>query len=184
MVDEGALVAAARAGDRGAYLRLAGLWQARVRAVAGGLVGSWRGEELARAAVTEAWRRLPTMAAGASFGPWLLGILHELATGGAARARAQPLAPATEPADGWTRTRPPFDADELPEPPAVLGLRAALADLDAPQREAFLLAGVAGLGYDDVAAVVGRSLNEVSDDVYRARVRLAAVLADSTGGSR
>jgi DNA-directed RNA polymerase specialized sigma24 family protein len=178
MVDEGALVAAARAGDRGAYLRLAGLWQARVRAVAGGLAGSWRGEELARAAVTEAWRRLPTMPPGASFGPWLLAILHELASGA-----AQPPAQAPDDAaSGWTRTRPPFDADEPPEPPAVLGLRAALADLEAPQREAFLLAGVAGLGYDDVAAVVGRSLNEVSDDVYRARVRLAAVLADPTGG--
>ena len=180
MVDEGALVAAARHGDRGAYLRLAGLWQARVRAVAGGLVGSWRGEELARAAVTEAWRRLPTMPEGAGFGPWLLAVLHELATGDGPVPAPDPSADGAD----WTRTRPPFDADELPEPPAVLWLRAALADLDAGEREAFLLAGVAGLGYDDIAAVVGRSLNEVAGDVYRARVRLAAVLADSTGGSR
>ena len=174
------MVAAARAGDRGAYLRLAGLWQARVRAVAGGLVGPWRGEELARTAVTEAWRRLPTMPEGAGFGPWLLAILHELATGGP----VQP-APAAE-RDGSAGPRPARvrdDADEPPEPAAVVGLRAALAGLDLAEREAFLLAGVAGLGYDAVAAVVGRSLNEVKGDVYRARVRLAAVLADSSGGS-
>jgi len=177
-VDESILVAAARSGDSEAYLRLAGLWQARVRAVAGGLAGPWRGEELARATIAEAWRRLPAMPPSARFGPWLLAILlatqHEAAPAGPA-----PAPPGPGPDHGARQGGPPL------EDAALLGLRAGLADLEAHEREAFLLAGVAGLGYEDVAAVVGRSQSAVADDVYRARVRLArALLADSTGGSR
>jgi DNA-directed RNA polymerase specialized sigma24 family protein len=55
-------------------------------------------------------------------------------------------------------------------------LSTGLAGLDAEQREAFLLACVAGLRYEEVASVVGRSPAAVANDVYRARVRIAAVL--------
>jgi DNA-directed RNA polymerase specialized sigma24 family protein len=205
-VDEVALVTAARSGDHEAYLRLAGLWQARVRAVAGGLAGPWRGEAIARATIAEAWRRLPTMPPAARFGPWLLTILHQATATGPPQAEAEPTPTGAAEPDrtegalpGWTGERGaprpapawspppggPGRGDEPgPEDQVLLGLRAGLADLEAPEREAFLLAAVAGLGYEDVATVVGRPQSAVADDVYRARVRLAAVLADSTGGSR
>jgi DNA-directed RNA polymerase specialized sigma24 family protein len=169
-VDEQALVAAARSGDHEAYLRLVGLWQSRVRAVAGGLVGTWRGEELARNAVAEAWRRLPTMPAGARFGPWLLGILREHATpAGAPTPAPAPLV------GGHAGVAPRAVASQpaLPDPLAA-ELLAALAELEAPQREAFLLAGVAGLAYDDVARILAVPPGDVAEAVYLARVRLAA----------
>jgi DNA-directed RNA polymerase specialized sigma24 family protein len=60
--------------------------------------------------------------------------------------------------------------------PVQRRISAELAELDDDVREAFLFASVAGMGYDEVALLTGRAPAAVANDVYRARVRLAAAL--------
>jgi DNA-directed RNA polymerase specialized sigma24 family protein len=96
---------------------------------------------------------------------------------------AAPTSPATEPTGSSPVSVPPHSPSgrgsgpvgSTDTSPRAL-LSTGLAGLDAEQREAFLLACVAGLRYEEVASVVGRSPAAVANDVYRARVRIAAVL--------
>jgi DNA-directed RNA polymerase specialized sigma24 family protein len=96
---------------------------------------------------------------------------------------AAPTGPAPEPVGSSPTRVPPHSpfgrgggpAGSTETSPRAL-LSTGLAGLDAEQREAFLLACVAGLRYEEVASVVGRSPAAVANDVYRARVRIAAVL--------
>lgn len=51
-------------------------------------------------------------------------------------------------------------------------LQAVLGGLPLKMREAFILAVVQGLSYQDVSAITGRSLLAVKTDIYRARLNL------------
>jgi RNA polymerase sigma-70 factor (ECF subfamily) len=58
--------------------------------------------------------------------------------------------------------------------------RVALAKLPDDQREALLLVGSSGLSYEEAAQICGCALGTMKSRVYRARVRLAAMLSVST----
>jgi len=60
-------------------------------------------------------------------------------------------------------------------------LRAALARLPRPDREAILLVAAGEVGMADAAAVLGVSVSAVKMRVHRARARLAALLEDEHG---
>ena len=60
-------------------------------------------------------------------------------------------------------------------------LQRALHALETLDRDAFLLAEVAGLSYAEVAAVLDTSHAAVRSRVYRARLALRAALAPSKG---
>jgi len=58
--------------------------------------------------------------------------------------------------------------------------RVALAKLPDDQREALLLVGSSGLSYEEAAQICGCALGTMKSRVYRARVRLAAMLSVNT----
>ncbi len=67
------------------------------------------------------------------------------------------------------------DADET----AAVALQEALEGLREDEREAFLLREVAGLGYEEIGAVVGGTPDAVRMRIYRARAGLRAWLGGS-----
>ena len=58
--------------------------------------------------------------------------------------------------------------------------RVALGKLPDDQREALLLVGSSGLPYEEAAQICGCALGTMKSRVYRARVRLAAMLSVTT----
>ncbi len=78
-----------------------------------------------------------------------------------------------------------------PSPEALLldrELEQALADalegISAPRRAALLLRIDHGLGYDEIAQVMGWSLPKVKNEIHRARLKLRMMLAQHVGGRR
>jgi RNA polymerase sigma-70 factor (ECF subfamily) len=63
---------------------------------------------------------------------------------------------------------------------AAAALQEALASIQGEEREAFLLREVAGLSYEEIAAVVEASPDAVRMRIYRARAGLRARLGGST----
>jgi RNA polymerase sigma-70 factor, ECF subfamily len=167
-VDDAAIVRAARAGDREAFMRLVRLHQAGVRAFASGLLGD-RGlaEDVAQEAFLRAWRGLPRFRGEAAFATWLYAIVRRVAADEARRPALR-----TVPLD-----QVPALADRRAGDPALPGdLAQALAALEPAQREAFLLVVVLGLSYQEAGGLTGAPVGTVASRVFRARTRLAAAL--------
>lgn len=167
-MDDRALAASAQAGDREAFMRLVRTHQARVRALARGLVGDHGlAEDVAQEAFLQAWRGLPGFRGASSFSTWLYTIARRAALEQVRRRTLQ--------------TVPLDQAPALPDPaPADPGLRQdaerAIQALDPDQREAFLLVAVAGLTYEEAGEVLGCPPGTVASRVFRARARLADAL--------
>jgi RNA polymerase sigma-70 factor (ECF subfamily) len=109
---------------------------------------------------------------------WLFAIAHRVLidhTRTASRPGAVAVAPAAGAGD---------DAGAGAAPPTQeirLLLQRALAALDAADRDAFLLAEVAGLSYAEIGVVLELSHAAVRSRVYRARLALRDALAPRKG---
>lgn len=103
---------------------------------------------------------------------WLFAIAHRVLVDHVRSARpgAAPAAPAAD-ADG----DPPQGVIAPTQEVRVI-LQRALAALDASDRDAFLLAEVAGLSYAEIGSVLEMSHAAVRSRVYRARLALRAAL--------
>ena len=74
-----------------------------------------------------------------------------------------------------SRVPPPaLNAEPITAAPQTMrvGLREALAQLPADEREAFLLREVGGLSYDEIAAATDSTMPAVRSRIYRARLAL------------
>jgi RNA polymerase sigma-70 factor (ECF subfamily) len=137
--------------------------------------------ELFQDTFLRACRRGRTYQPGRPFKPWLYQIARNLAR------------------DHYRRRRPPtVNLDDLAVPPAdphgspaataAAGdtarlVAAAVAELPAAQREAFLLRAGEGLAYDAIAALTGRPLNTIKSDLHRALQQVRRWLFDRAGGT-
>ena len=85
------------------------------------------------------------------------------------------------------RAGPDISLDAVPDPAGdggqteAIALQEALAGLREEEREAFLLREVAGLGYEEIGAVVDATPDAVRMRIYRARAGLRAWLGASGG---
>ena len=167
-MDDAAIVRAARAGDREAFMQLVRVHQAGVRALASGLLGDRAlAEDVAQEAFLRAWRGLPRFRGEAAFATWLYRIVRRVVADEARRPALR-----TVPID-----EVPALADRRAGDPALRGdLDQALAALEPAQREAFLLVVVLGLSYQEVGDMTGAPVGTVASRVFRARARLAAAL--------
>jgi len=177
-VDEATLVAAASAGDGDAFMGLVELHQAKVRALARGLVGDPAlAEDVAQDTFLRAWQGLGGFRQEASFSSWLYAITRRTALEHARRRRRREEVP--------LEAAPAREDGRSADPVLRLDLDRALAQLDTEQREAFLLVAVLGLPYQEAATVLGCPFGTVASRVARARARLAAWLTgDGVEGSR
>ena len=74
-------------------------------------------------------------------------------------------------------------ADPACHPAQDVDVRALIEALPARLRSAFLLHYYAGFGVREVAAMTGRPEGTIKADLYHARARLKAALADDRGGA-
>ena len=104
---------------------------------------------------------------------WLFAIAHRVLVDhvrSTARPGAAPAAPAGDAGDH------PHDGAVAPTQEVRVILQRALVALDAADRDAFLLAEVAGLSYAEIATVLEMSHAAVRSRVYRARLALREAL--------
>lgn len=176
-LDDLGLARAARDGDPDAFMWLVRGHQARVRALAYGMLGD-RGlaEDVAQEAFLRAWRGIDGFRGDASFSTWLYSIARRVALE-VARKRTLP----TVPLDQASPAADPAGID-----PELRGdLERAIAGLEPAQREAFLLVAVLGLSYAEVSQMIGIPTGTVGSRVFRARERLAAAIrVHEEGGAR
>ena len=108
------------------------------------------------------------------FGPWLLRIVANTATDRRRRRtvrRAEPLGPELRAGGAWP--------DAVAEREELHGrLREALAELPQRRRMAVVLFDVEGYSHAEVAEILGIPEGTVRSEVFHARRRLRALLAD------
>ncbi len=135
-------------------------------------------EDALQEALVAAWRQLPAFRGDATFATWLYRIVTTRCLN-LARSRARRP----------TRTLDRDTADSLPsrlptpEQLAATGsereaLNQALADLPVDQRVCWVLRENDGLGYEEIAAMTGTSLDAVRGRIHRARSNLARTMQE------
>jgi len=173
--DEADLVVRAAAGDRSAFGVLVERYAGVARRVARAVLGNPEdADDAAQDAMLSALVKLDQYDPRRPFGPWLLRIVANAATDRRRRRtvrRVEPLDAALT-AGG---PRPDTTAERR-----ALGerLRLALAELPERRRVAVVLFDVEGYSHAEIAAVLGIPEGTVRSEVFHARRRLRALLAD------
>ena len=173
--DEADLVVRAAAGDRSAFGVLVERYAGVARRVARAVLGNPEdADDAAQDAMLSALVKLDQYDPRRPFGPWLLRIVANAATDRRRRRtvrRVEPLDAALT-AGG---PRPDTTAERR-----ALGerLRQALAELPERRRVAVVLFDVEGYSHAEIAAVLGIPEGTVRSEVFHARRRLRALLAD------
>lgn len=168
-------LARARRGERAACTRFVAVYEARVFAAIGRIVGQrfdrGRVEELAQDAFVRALRALPRFspAGPARLSTWLITIATRVALSELRRASA-----------------PVASLEEVPEPMHARDeharlhhrdrLQRAIDDLTPEQRAVFVLRDVHGLTETEVGEALALEVPAVKSRLFRARARLRAVL--------
>lgn len=174
---DGALVRRVLDGDTEAFASLVARHQARGLRFATAMLGdAAEAEEALQDAFVRAYRSLGSCREPDRFGAWLLRILvNRCRTRGARRRRSAALFVHDEVAIEHAASRPAGDPDWREE------IDRALAQLDARQREAFLLKHVEGLEYDEMARLTGARIPALKMRVKRACDHLRALLQEVDG---
>jgi len=173
--DEADLVVRAAAGDRAAFGVLVERYAGVARRVARAVLGNPEdADDAAQDAMLSALVKLDQYDPRRPFGPWLLRIVANAATDRRRRRTVRRV----EPLDvGLTAggPRPDTTAERR-----ALGerLRQALGELPERRRMAVVLFDVEGYTHAEIAAVLGIPEGTVRSEVFHARRRLRALLAD------
>ena len=137
-----------------------------------------RGEDLAQDAMLKAWRSRTSYERGTNMKAWAFTILRNQFVSEGRRAwRTTPLDPEIA-ENSLVANDDPHAGEEL------LDVRNAMMRLPDAQREVLILAGPAGLTYEEVARICGCAVGTVKSRVSRARSSLLALLAKSDHGQR
>lgn len=188
-VDDSAVVARARGGDRAAFGELVALHEARVYTLALQLCRGRRddAEELAQEAFLRALQGIAAFRGDAAFTTWIHRIVVNLhlnqAASLAAKARARQLsigaaaddaAPCCEPAA--VASAPSLVAEQAEE---RARLHRAFAALEPTRRLVVLLRDVEGKSYEEIAALLEVPIGTVRSRLARAREELSRALGGS-----
>lgn len=178
---ENVVVARARDGDARAFEQLVRCHQRAMYAVALRILGNPAdAEEAAQDGFVAAWRRLPQFRSDARFSTWLYRIVVNQAVS-ELRRRARRAGTSVDLSDIDASDQPVAlntDPYQRSEASALLAeLRAALAALPTDLRVCWVLREVENCSYEEVATIVGVSLDTARGRIYRARRRLAEMMA-------
>lgn len=166
-MDDAELVARARIGDAGAFEELIHRHHAACLRYAAHLLGDrTEAEDVVQDTWIRAYHGLGRYQERQQFRSWLFRILVNRCRSRAGRRKTWPV---------LGRHEEPTVSDGA----ATLELRSqltrALATLDRPHREAFLLKFGEGLGYDEIARLTGASVSALKMRVKRARDQVRAL---------
>jgi RNA polymerase sigma-70 factor, ECF subfamily len=178
---EEVLVARARDGDARAFEQLVRRHQRATYAVALRILGNPAdAEEVTQDGFVAAWRQLPQFRSDARFSTWLYRIvvnhaLSELRR----RARRPDMSVKLVNLDATDRPvalgTDPYQRSEANA--FLTDLRTALADLPTDLRVCWLLRELENCSYEEVATITGVSRDTARGRIYRARRRLAEMMA-------
>lgn len=173
--DEAELAARALAGDRAAFGRLVERYAATARRVARAVLGDPDdADDAAQDGMLSALAKLDQYDPRRPFGPWLLRIVANAATD-RRRRRAVRRTEALNPALTAGGARPDVSAERRA---LAERLRQALAELPERRRLAVVLFDVEGYTHAEIGAILGIPEGTVRSEVFHARRRLRALLAD------
>jgi RNA polymerase sigma-70 factor (ECF subfamily) len=133
-------------------------------------------EEVVQDTFVRAYKALARYHDRQRFRAWLFSILANRCRTRSARVQRRRRALEeyrVEPTASATRPDAETGSDEI-----LRRVRAALHELPASQREAFLLHSVEGIAYEDMSAVTGAGVSALKMRVKRAREQLAELLRD------
>ena len=176
-VDDGALVARARAGDRLAFEELVRLYADRLHAVVRRLVDDpHEAEEVTQEAFLRAWRGVATFKGDSQFFTWLYRIGVNESNRRMSRRRAPVVSldeQLVEPAD--TRAGPPrrLERDELRH-----ALERAVRGLQPDQRAPLVLRDIEGLSTTQAAAILDLGEAAFKSRLHRARLAVRDAVRD------
>lgn len=172
------LAVAAKQGDRDAATAFVRGTQRQVWQLLRHLTDQRVAEDLTQECYLRAFSSLKSFRGRSSARTWLLAIARRVAADHLRVKRRRPQL--AEGAD-WATAAELSQPRDLPDLGDGFALRAAIGDLGADRREAFVLTQVVGLSYEEAAAVCGCRTGTIRSRVARARVDLAEHLrADTT----
>jgi len=159
-------------GNRDAYAALVQAHQGRALACAHHLCGDFEtAQDLAQEAFVQAYRSLRSLHDPAAFGAWLHGILRNLCRKQAGKA-SPPMAS--------------LEQDPVPEPSAPpdqsIEMTSLLQTLPLSDREILAARYLQELDYEEIAQMLGISVNNVRVRCFRARQALREAYAGAGGG--
>lgn len=147
-----------------------------LRALARGLAGDTdRADDLVQDTMEKAWTNVDRFRPGTDMWGWLFTILRNTWYSDLRRAGREVPSGLAAYRDG------PAVAPAHDSRLALAEIRAALQRLPAPQREAILLVGAMGYGYEEAAGLIGVPAGTVKSRTNRARARLASALGLTAG---
>jgi RNA polymerase sigma-70 factor (ECF subfamily) len=166
------LVEAARQGDRRAFDVLVCAYQPRLRGFLARRVGPEAVDDLLQDIWLACWVALPRFNRRSRFKTWLYGIaLHKCTDHHRARGRAARAAASDNTDRSWQSVEDLYASAELKET-----VQALLLALPPAQREVLEMYYYAELTLPEVAKVLGRNLNTVKYQFYRAHAQVAREL--------
>ncbi len=149
-----------------------------LRAFALRLAGGPNGEDFAQDALAKAWQSRSRFQRGTSMKAWVFTILRNHFLSAKRRDwRSLPLEQSVA-EDTLVANDDAFFGEEL------LDVRNAMHMLPLEQRDALILAGSAGLTYEETAVITGCAVGTVKSRVSRGRAALVALLDDAKVGVR
>jgi len=163
---EGTLIAAAKAGDGGAFADLVRpTYSDAVRLAIALIHDRYESEDVVQEAAFKAWQKLGQLRAGTAMRPWFLGIVANVCR---SRVRVR----------WWSviRTPQPPEGETDTDLAANLDVRMAVARLGYDQRVAVMLRYYLDLPFDEVATALGISPKAARSRVERAIERLRSEL--------
>jgi RNA polymerase sigma-70 factor (ECF subfamily) len=179
--DLDALLARARAGDRGAFGQLAIRYRKRLFALALQLVGNASdAEDVVQETLLRAYRYLPLWEARSQLGTWLYRIavnraLTHRRRSGIARARVRLDDDRVRAAIAVDGSAEPQQQAQLAESYALL--LTALDGLSAPLRTTVVLVALQGLSHREAAVIAGTTEGTIAWRMHEARRLLQQALA-------
>jgi RNA polymerase sigma-70 factor, ECF subfamily len=190
-IEEGAVLAAARAGDEGAFSTLVERYRRQLHVHCYRMLGSLEdAEDAVQETFLRAWRKRRTFKGRSSFRAWLYGIATNACLDALARrSRIARTAVATAAEVPWLQPYPDRLLEDVPsgedEPDAVvvdketieLAFLVAIQHLPPKQRAALILRDVLGWSAKETAALLDGSVASVNSALQRARNALAQHLS-------
>jgi len=176
---EDRLLAAAQAGEKDAFDRLARIHQRALRGYVARRVGPDAAEDVLQETWLAVWNALRELRGRSRFKAWVFGIAaHKCTDYLRARGRSATVdAPAAFDQAVNPAGRDPYAAAELKHI-----VDAALFKLPENQREVLEMYYYAELTLPEIAELLGRNLNTVKYQFYRAHAQVAAQLQEAESG--
>ena len=176
--DDAAIVASVIAGDTAAYAVLVARYRAQFARYAVRMLGNREdAEEALQDAFVRGFRSMASCDEPERFGSWLFRILaNRCRTAGTRRGRREKTFIRDDIALHGAAEEHPAEQTAWREE-----IQRALLQLDAEQREAFLLKHVEDLGYEEMAEVTGVGVSALKMRVKRACERLRVLLQEVHG---